>query len=98
MAALLTTIGSLRRGGTTAFERYAAKVEPLLAEAGARIVARGTTTAVIAGTDVPSFLAVVEFPDEAGIHAVLGSSAYKDAIADRNAAFADYRAFVSRTL
>jgi uncharacterized protein (DUF1330 family) len=95
MPAILTTIGTLDPSGGDALERYASVVIPLIEAADGTVLCRGAFREAIVGDDCPGFIAVMQFPDAARIHAMFDSAAYKAAIPDRRRAFSEIRTFIS---
>ncbi|MEO8334334.1 MAG: DUF1330 domain-containing protein [bacterium] len=98
MPVILTTTATLNAGGAASLERYAAAVMPLITAAGGRVLLRATLRETLVGTDIPDFIAVIQFPDADRIHALFDSDAYQAALSDRRRAFCNLRTFVSDPL
>jgi uncharacterized protein (DUF1330 family) len=98
MSVILTTIATLDPDGSDALDRYASVVIPLIEAAQGTVLCRGALRETIVGDDCPGFIAVMQFPDAARVHAMFDSPAYKAAIADRQRAFREIRTFISDPL
>lgn len=98
MTAILTTIGTLAPNGGDALERYASVVLPLIDAAEGTVLCRGAFREAIVGDQCPGFIAVMQFPDAASIHAMFDSPAYRAAIPDRQRAFREITTFISDPL
>lgn len=100
MSALLITIGRFRPNGAAALERYASAVIPLLAAAGAEVLAGGRPEDTVVGDrgGQPDLVAVMRFPSADAIRRFVASAEYRACVSDRNQAFNDVRSYVAADL
>lgn len=98
MPATMVTLGTLAPGGAAHYADYAAGVLPLLRQAGATIRERLQGRAALVGATFPELVAVIEFPDDAAMHAFLASAAYRALIPHREKAFTSLSTFACEAL
>lgn len=81
---------TFNEGEAQALGEYLAITEPLLEEAGAKIVERVHLTEDVVGKRPGDAVIVVKYPDRAAIDRVFQSKEYKKAIVARDKAFSEY--------
>lgn len=86
---------TLAPGGETALARYLEVVQPLMAEAGAQLVARYECDTTIAGGPA-EYVTLVDYPDHAAVAKVFEHPDYQALVNTRDAAFLRYDVSVLR--
>jgi uncharacterized protein (DUF1330 family) len=89
MPLTVLALTTLRPGGEAALARYMEVVGPLVAAAGARLLARHTVQDTLAGT-APQVVTLVEYPDRAALGLVFDHPDYHALKAIKDQAFARY--------
>lgn len=98
MPAIMVTIASFAHDGAEHYARYAAGVLPLLEKAQVKLRERLGGREALVGTDFPDIVAIMEFPDEAGMKSFLSSREYQAMIPHREKAFKSIRTFSAEVL
>ena len=94
MAIIMTTLATLNPNGSTALEKYAEIVVPLIHAAGGEVLSRSVFREGLIGDAFPEFVATIRFPDADRARSLMQSEAYRQAVPHRNEAFLDVRTFI----
>lgn len=94
--AKLIVIAHLNPNGTEALSKYLEGMKALNEKAQAKPIAKYEINQSIIGSSILSYVAVMEFSDEASIHQLFKSDEYQKLIRFREQAFTRVDAFISK--
>ncbi|MBI2273554.1 MAG: DUF1330 domain-containing protein [Bacteroidetes bacterium] len=95
MAKLIVT-AQLNPNGSEALSKYLEGMKALNEKAQAKPLAKYEINETIIGSSKLSYVAVMEFPDEASIHQLFASDEYQKLLKFRDQAFIRVDAFISK--